>query len=490
MASLLAGLRLRWPFADLARHEPWGIRAGVVLLLAVALVAGAAEAPLRVQRAFSPGLSFEPAAARSFELWITPPAYTRQAPLFLTNATGGGVAKDTPPLSVLAGSTVLARAGGVSRAPTLQIGEARVEFSALDATGGEPAAFRAEAAVDRGDYVAIVDRGRVLARWPIRVIPDHPPEIAFAEPPSASGNGLLSLAFQANDDYGVTAVTAIIRPAGQPPSGGPELSLSLPAAAAEATSIAGSGLHDLARHPWAGTPVQVQLEASDAAGQTGRSAPVQMILPERQFTHPVAQAIIAERKRLNLDATSRATIAASLAALAARPDDYRGDVVVTLALAVARSRLLYDDRDAAIDQVRDLLWDTAMRLDEGDVPLAERELAEKRQRLLDALARNAPDAEIDRAIDELREALDRLLAAVAAELQRRATPARRSIRKRRSCTARTCRTCWKWPGNWRAPGPGTARSSCSPRCSACSMACAPACRCVRPPRRRWRRPVR
>ena len=84
--------------------------------------------------------------------------------------------------------------------------------------------------------------------------------------------------------------------------------------------------------------------------------------------------------------------------------------------------------------MRDLLWQTALRVELGDVPFAERRLEEARQRLMDALQRGAGQAEIEKLMDELQEALDRYLAAAAAELARRATPRRRSTATPEYCT--------------------------------------------------------
>src|SRR4029077_7999721 len=70
---------------------------------------------------------------------------------------------------------------------------------------------------------------------------------------------------------------------------------------------------------------------------------------------------------------------------------------------------------AAVEQ---LLWDAALRIEDGQTSMAERELRRLQQALQDALAKGAPDAEIARLMQELREALDRYLQALAQELKR------------------------------------------------------------------------
>ena len=136
----------------------------------------------------------------------------------------------------------------------------------------------------------------------------------------------------------------------------------------------------------------------------------------------MARLLVALRKRLTGPASSmreRAGVGAELAGLASRPEAFGGDVVVSLALAVAQARLRLDETPEAVASVRDLLWETALRVEQGDVPFAERQLEQARQALTDALQRNASAAEIDRLMDALQQALDRYLAAAAAELARR-----------------------------------------------------------------------
>ena len=99
--------------------------------------------------------------------------------------------------------------------------------------------------------------------------------------------------------------------------------------------------------------------------------------------------------------------------------DFGNDTVVSLSLAVATSRLGLDTGPQAISSVRELLWQTALRIEQGDVPFAERQVEEARRQLLEALQRGASQSEIEGLMDELQQALNRYLAAAAAELARR-----------------------------------------------------------------------
>jgi uncharacterized protein (TIGR02302 family) len=420
MAARLPALRVRWPAPDMARREPWGIRALVGLLLVIGIAAAGPDWPSRLSRAFAPPLQWT-APAAAVELWITPPAYTRRPPVFVRASD----ATPPAPLQLAAGSTLVARVTGSHLTPRLRLGATETAFAPV---AGETAAgrvYRAEALVQAGDEIGVAAGPRRLARWPLAVIPDRPPLIAFAAPPEPVGNGLLGLAYRGEDDYGVSAVIAHIRldppPAGDAAVGAAVPAMQLPLNPGEPGMplVSGRELQDLSAHPWAGHSVRIKLVASDATGQTGVSEEVEVVLPERSFQHPVARAIAAERQRLIVDPRQHLSVAGALAAIAAAPAAFEGDIVVALGLAVARARLAGERGADAVPDVRSLLWDLALRIEEGGVPAAERRLQEARQELMQALRNDAPAAEIERLMDALKAALDAYLAALATELLRR-----------------------------------------------------------------------
>ncbi|MBX3518206.1 MAG: DUF4175 family protein [Rhodospirillales bacterium] len=430
-------LRLKLPAPGVARLEPWGLRAAVLLLLVIAVAAGGRQAPERLARAVQPALGSGAVQPR-VELWITPPAYTGHAPLFLkagATAEGQGGAGHAAPapasIPVPDGSVAVVRATGISSAPTLVLADQRTPMTAIGAEqGGSGGAFTASVVIRDGRSLSVDADGRIIAHWPLTPIADQPPAISLSRPPESTPGGSLDLAYTAHDDYPLRAITAIITPGSEPgaelaaksdttPAAESSLRVPLPLGAGSAGAITGRKQIDLADHPRAGQPGSIVLEAEDAAGQTTRSETVTLTLPERTFTHPVAQALIALRKRLiTAGEAARGDVAEGIAEIAGRPDDFAGDVVVALALAVGHGRLVHDRASAAIATVADLLWQAAVRLDEGEVPLALRAFEDARERLEAALRDQAPLDEIERLIDALQEALDAYLAAVVNELVR------------------------------------------------------------------------
>jgi len=68
-----------------------------------------------------------------------------------------------------------------------------------------------KAEIRAGDRLAVTRDGVEIAGWPLTIIPDRPPSIAFMTPPGASERKALRIAYAASDDYGLAGVTATIR---------------------------------------------------------------------------------------------------------------------------------------------------------------------------------------------------------------------------------------------------------------------------------------
>jgi uncharacterized protein (TIGR02302 family) len=360
--------------------------------------------------------------AASLDIWITPPEYTGLPPQFLRPGT-------TDAIRIPTQSALLAQVHGGKAVPRLVIDDEGRDFDAVDKQN-----FRAGATLTSGKQLRVTQAGTTLASWPIEIIPDNPPKIAFAKPPTATPKAALRIDYQASDDYGVEGVKTVIRRDGGKPDETLEIEATLPGLhlkEAQATNY-----HDLTPHPWAGLPVEIRLIATDALGQTGQSEPVHIKLPERAFNHPVARAVIDQRKELVIDPGSRPAVADTLGDLRDRPNLYRDDAIVFLGLRLAEQRLRLNDDEKSIAEVEQLLWDTALRIEDGRMSLAERDLRRLQQELQDALAKNAPDEEIDRLMRELRQALDRYLQALAENLARNPDQAEQPIDPSRVITGR------------------------------------------------------
>jgi uncharacterized protein (TIGR02302 family) len=85
-------------------------------------------------------------------------------------------------------------------------------------------------------------------------------------------------------------------------------------------------------------------------------------------------------------------------------------------------RLDNDQSPQSIASVVSQLWDLALRIEDGNIPEAERDVKAAQDRLSEALKRNASPEELDRLVDELRSALSRYLQALAEQAQQNGNP--------------------------------------------------------------------
>lgn len=397
--AALKAVRAGWPHPGLVYRDPWALRAVLVLLLVIGLGVAGKDAGPRLSRALTPGVAVAAVPPGVLDLWITPPAYTGLPPLVPRAEPGSG------PLRVPSGSALLAQVSGGRGVPKLVIDKEASAFTPVDGK-----AYRIGATIESGVRLSVEQDGRPLASWPLEVVPDAPPRVDYAAPPARTRRAALHLQYLASDDYGLQGVTATIRRAERPEHVPDDrIDIALPLPGQRLKEAKGGSYHDMTAHPWAGLPVKVQLVAADAAGQTGTSEEFAMVLPERVFQHPVARAIVEQRRALVADPSTRSAISRALAAIASVPAQYHDDVVVYLSLKTASTRLLRDDSSAGTDAVVALLWDTALRIEDGRMSMAERDLREIQQKLQDALANNASDAEIERLMQELQQAIDRYL---------------------------------------------------------------------------------
>jgi len=353
--------------------------------------------------------------AARFEAWVTPPAYTGKAPVLLT-AHGKSLVQqaisenEIAVYSVPVNSELFVRLHGGAGLPVLIMGHApattTITATAIDAQNHE-----LNSKLDRPQSAHLMQETRELAKWDFAIIPDEAPQAAIEQAPTVSARLGLKIPLLATDDYGLASLRLSLKHGDQPPQ---FIEVPLPGQAPDV--FRHKMFKDFTPHKWAGLPVTMVLEAEDAAGQTGRSQSQKVILPERPFEHPVARAIIEQRKRLASMSDEGKAIARTLRVISAFPEEYDDDSVVTLSLRSAIRRLELDSSDRAVDEVIDILWDTALRIEDGVLSLAERALRKAEQNLMDALSRNASQAEIDRLAQELKQAMDRFLQAMMEEM--------------------------------------------------------------------------
>jgi len=412
--------KLHWPRWKLnfEGRDPYALRYGLLILLVIAAVSGWGALGGRLIAAINPAIGKLQLLSPTLDAWITPPEYTHLPPIMI--ATPAGARHDGDVLDVPEGSKISAHlAERDGDAPVLVANGEKTDFTVDD--HGD---FEAAQALHSGDQISIHRGWQKLGSWHIRIVPDQAPQITMTETPSVTERKAVRLSYEATDDYGITSVTARITPRESLP-GASNQPLEIPLAAPDVKQLKRANFEDLTAHPWAGLPVQVQLIATDAVGHQSFSDTADFTLPERIFFQPVARALIDERKKLLQapeDEGVRNEVANVMAGIAHQPTNYRGDPVVLMALRSGAVRLVLDHDADTVPPVNDLLWQAAVRIEDGTVGLAEQNLRQAQKDLADALDRNAGEQDIQRLIDRLHQALAQYLSELSTRMAARPGP--------------------------------------------------------------------
>jgi uncharacterized protein (TIGR02302 family) len=402
-------LRLGLPRPGLAPADPMALRMAVALTLLLAVVIAGPRAGNLVLAALEPSFSTAKGPP-PVDAWIKPPAYTGLSPILLKPDMD-------KPIAVPVGSKLEAHVTSGSSLPHLTIGDDHQDFAKLPGGG-----FVVSSVLDKAGTVRVRRGWSTLARWQIDIVPDQPPTVSFANLPAAMPSGALRIDYQASDDYGVASVLLKVRLVPRRHHIVADPIAALLTSGLNEKELRGTSFQDLTSHPWAGMPVLAKLVATDAAGHTGESEEVTLTLPEHSFQSAVARDIIDARKQLILEEAPRRDIAIRVAAVAYRPETYGDDLSVFLALRTAADELRRrsPDDDNATAEIEALLWDAALKIDEGDRPEAEKNLRAAEEALDKALRDpNTPASEIARLTKNLKEAIDREMEAVAENLRKK-----------------------------------------------------------------------
>lgn len=421
MEAKLADLRGDAPRTGVAERDPWGLRAVVVLIAVAAFAFSFGPFGGRLADAFEVPPPPVPVPPR-IDAWVTPPAYTGAAPIFLSDANG------PRNLSVPEGSVVALQVTGGSGAETLErtaegdSAPVEPEATAPAAATPAPASKRFTVTLDRAAELALRDGSNKLRRWAFAVTADAAPAIRFTEEPKRAANGTLELAYEVTDDYGATEARSAFALAEEQPAdarplyGPPEMPLALPRRNAKAPTAKAS--RDLTEHVWAGSTIKLTLTAKDAAGQEGFSEPKEIVLPEKPFTNPLARALVEQRKLLALDANAKPQVLELMDAITLRPEDTIPNASHFLAIESARTRLDMASTDDQLREVADYLWEVALGIEEGDLSDAQKRLNAAQEALKQALENGASDEEIERLMQELRQAMNEFLREFAEQAQK------------------------------------------------------------------------
>ena len=422
MAGKLDSLGADLPRTRVPERDPWGLRAVAALLLVTAFAFSFGPTGGRLSDGFNAHGAHDVVPPR-IDAWVTPPAYTGKPPIFLTADAN----QMTPTFTVPDGSDVSLRVTGGSGEETLAYAGKDGNSRAIDPAGPQAAATAKPAASPAtpskvrqftgkltGDGTLTLKSGDdELGRWAFAIVPDKPPQIRFVGEPKRAANGAFELNYQIDDDYGAATAKAVFAladpqaPNAHPLYGPPEMPLTLPRRGGKSNAARTS--KDLTEHVWAGSSIKLTLVATDDAGHTASSETKTLTMPERPFANPLARAVIEQRRLLALDANAKPRVLDLMDAITLRPEDTFDNMAHYLAIMSARSRLKMAASDDQLRNEVSYLWEIALGIEEGNLSAAEKRLRQAQQALQDAIKNGASDAEIEKAMKELREAMNQFL---------------------------------------------------------------------------------
>lgn len=417
MAGEIHALDAGAPKPDISRFDTTGLRAIPALVFTIALAYSASSGSGTITDAFRNHQAGTSEAGLRVDVWVTPPGYTGKPAITL--------AADAKQPQVPQFSTLTVRLSGNGDPGSVNF---------VPVNGQKPVALKADVAKPADAQAPPKETARSFSlrletdgqlnvdgrSYTLALIPDESPRIEFDGKPRRTVNGALEIRFKASDDYGLKSARADIVPLDQPPQAEPLFPLPefpLDVTKRSGREVKGLSSRNLTEHPLAGKRVRISLVAEDGAGQTGRSPPIDMIMPARNFSEPLAAAVAEQRQIFSLDVRDIQKAIDYNDAITLRADETIPNATHYLLIKSARARMALARNEDQLKDAAAYLWQIALGIDGGELPMAEQALRDAQKALSEALKRNAPDKEIQALMDNLRKAMKDYMAAMAKRMQ-------------------------------------------------------------------------
>lgn len=403
MAKRAETARAVAPKIRLAARDPFALRYVAMLLLGVAVLFGSIWRAATVT-----DIALGTAGTLNgpvWEGWVEPPSYTGKPSLYLSEQEAR--------FEVPTGSQISLRLYGEIGALTVS----ETVSARVSETGAVADPEQGFVALQSGALEIAGPNGQ---RWDIVVTPDTAPRVAVTGAPERAADGVMSLPFEASDDYDVVGgaanialdLNSVTRRYGLSvdPEPRESITLDLPLPiSGDRSEFSETLFAELSEHPFANLPVQLTMTVQDAKGQSSEPNVTHMVLPGRRFFDPLANALIEQRQWLLWSQSNGARTAQMLRSISHHPDDIFRSETVYLRLRVILRRMEtqigFESFTAEMrDEAAQALWDLALLIEEGDVQDALEQMRRAQERLSEAMKNGASDDEIAELMDDLRRA--------------------------------------------------------------------------------------
>lgn len=278
-------------------------------------------------------------------------------------------------------------------------------------------------------------------QWKITSVPDEVPTVTVHDKFNVNERQEVEWSYTAKDDYGITKLDMFVTPdfalqeklrnAPMTEAEKKQFHMAIPISQKHIiTELDEQRALDMGKSVFAGEDVVLTMVVEDSNQQIGQSKPRKLTLPVRTFEHPIAQRLIEFRKTLSWSTQrkDRMRIWRELQSITARPQKYKEDKSVFLALTVAHMSLerivttevpydhtkRYEQWLKRLKNIRDLLWDTALHIEDGNLAVMASQLRDAIQNLSERMKNeNLTEEEFKKLAAQLQETMAQYMQALS-----------------------------------------------------------------------------
>ncbi len=415
LSSKMKNLHAGSPKLNITSQDKYGLRLVVLIFVILSFIISGDNAMQRLNASVTPNIFGIDNDNTKFDIWIVPPEYTKKAPIFLRKLD-----LENKILEIPKGSKLTIRVKSDDKEPITKLDGTQYKFSKVDNSN-----YSLEHDLQNEKEIVVKLGFRTLGTWNIKTSKDMQPIIYLNNAPEITEDNLIKIDYTARDDFGVKSISANLELEASAKAkfiNNKDINLEILDLSKSVSDIEDIEELDLTSSIWSGFPIIIQLTAKDDLEQIAITKKYSITLPEKIFKHPVAQAIIKNRKELilaNKEAEFR-IISKNILNIASYPGRYREDKIVFLGLGIAGKRLIIGNKDNKQFEVIELLWDLALRIEDGNLHMSKRALKQAIKNMRDALKNDKlSDEEAQRLAAELQQAMQQYMQELMQELSSR-----------------------------------------------------------------------